>query len=93
MRNKGDFWIFDLRHTLGFKKSCIRKADIKKVVVENGGKDGWRIESIITILRFSQRGYSIVTADIGLHTAVDRNLSKGDSHSFPQITLTKNYSY
>ena len=50
-RNKGDFWIFDLRHTLRFKKS-------KKVVVHNGGNDGWRIKPIITILRFSHSDYS-----------------------------------
>ena len=87
-RNKGDFWIFNLK-----RNRCITKADIKKVVVQNGGKDGWRIESIITILRFGQRDYSIVTADIGINKAVDRTPSKGDRSSFRQITLNKTYNY
>ena len=92
-RNKGDFWTFDLRRNLGFKKGCITKADIKSIVVQNGGKDGWRIESIITILRFGQSDYSIVTADIGTNKAVDRNPSKGDRSSFREITLNKTYNY
>ena len=89
LENKGDFWRFSLKSDLKFRKSCITKADIKKVIVQNGGKDGWKIESIVTILR-SGWYYTVVTADISLNKFVDGNPS--GKHSFRQITLTKTYN-
>ncbi|CAI8050271.1 hypothetical protein GBAR_LOCUS27625 [Geodia barretti] len=72
LKNKGDFWKFSLKSDLKLKKSCITKADINKIVVHNGGNDGWKIESIFTILR-SGWYYTVVTADVGLNTIVDGN--------------------
>ena len=87
-KNKGDFWKFSLKKDLKLTKCCITKADIKKIVVRNGGNDGWKIESIFTILR-SGSYYTVVTADVGLNTIVDGN-PKGKK-AFRQISLTKTY--
>jgi hypothetical protein len=86
LENKGDLWIFSLRSALKLRKSCITKADINKIVVHNGGNDGWKIASIITILR-AGRYYSVMTADIGLYHFVDGDLNVTPSSH--QITLTK----
>ena len=89
LKNKGDFWKFSLKSDLKLKKSCITKADINKIVVHNGGNDGWKIESIFTILR-SGWYYTVVTANVGLNKFVD-----GDpvgKISFHQISLTKTYN-
>ena len=89
MKNKGDFWRFNLKKDFKLRKRCISKADINKIVVHNGGNDGWKIESIVTILR-SGWYYTVVTADIDLNQFVDGN-PKG-SMSFNQIELTKTYN-
>ena len=89
LKNKGDFWRFSLKKDLKLKKSCITKADINKIVVQNGGNDGWQIGSIFTILR-SGWYYTVVTANVGLNKYVDGN-GKG-SISFHQIGLTKTYN-
>ena len=86
LKSKGDFWKFSLKGDLELKQSCITKADINKVVVHNGGNDGWKIESIFTILR-SGSYYTVVTADVGFNKFVDGN-PKGKK-SFHQISLTK----
>ena len=86
LENKGDFWRFNLRRDLKLRKSCIRKADFNTIVIQNGGNDGWKIESIVTILRTGSY-YTVLTANIDFHTFVDGNPS--GSRSFHQITLAK----
>jgi hypothetical protein len=89
LENKGDFWKFSLKSDLKLKKSCITKADINKIVVHNGGNDGWKIESIFTILR-SGSYYTVVTANVGLNKFVDGNPNR--KNAFHQISLTKTYN-
>ena len=90
-RNKGDFWRFNIRKDLHLKKWCITESDIKAITVVNGGKDEWRIQSIVTILR-SGAYFSIVTADIDINRAIDQE-PKISSNRFKQISLTKTYTY
>ena len=84
--NKGDFWIFNLYTDLGLADSCITKDDVQRIVIQNGGNDGWKIESIMTTLAVRNQ-YTVVTADIHLNKWVDGNPSGGDSST--SITLSR----
>ena len=80
-KGKGDFWRFTLSN-LGLQNKCVTKDVINQIRVQNGGKDGWKINSIITILR-SGWYYTVATADIDLNTFLDGN------GSVKTISLTK----
>ena len=84
-RNKGDFWRFNLRTDLHLEKSCITKADVSNVIIQNGGNDAWTIASITTILA-SHRVYTVVTADIWLNWSVDGNPDA--DRTSPNVRLT-----
>ena len=84
--NKGDFWRFNLKTDLGLTDSCITKDDVQSIVIQNGGNDGWKIESVMTTLAAGTK-YTVVTADIHLNKWVDGNPSGGDS--FTSITLSR----
>ena len=84
--NKGDFWIFNLKTDLGLTDNCITKDYIEKIVIQNGGNDGWKIESVMTTLAAGTK-YTVVTADIHLNKWVDGNPDEEDS--FTSITLSR----
>ena len=88
MKNKGDLWKLSISSIFKGRRSCVRKGDIDKVVLRNGGNDGWKIESLVTVLGY--RGYyTVLTADIGFNKAIDGNLDlKPSTH---EITLTNVY--
>ena len=65
-----------------FRNGCIRKQDVNKIIIQNGGNDGWKISSIMTVLRVGNY-YTVLTADMGINRWID-----GDSNPH-QITLTK----
>ena len=68
--HKGDLWKFRIS-ALHFKTdTCIRKSDIKEIIIHNGGKDGWNIESVVTILR-SGNSYQMLTANMHVNRWVD----------------------
>ena len=68
--NKGDLWTFKI-DSFKFKQLCIRKKDIAKVTISQGGKDGWNIESVTTVLRRAQDEFTVVTADMGVKRWID----------------------
>lgn len=82
VRNKGDVWRWDMK-VFKFKKRCITKEMIHKVVIHNGGNDGWKISSVVTILRNGKQ-FAILTADMELNKWID-----GNSKHPHQLTLTK----
>ena len=85
---KGDLWRVSISSLFKGKRRCVRKRDVQKVTIHNGGDDGWRINSIVTMLRY---GYysTVLTADIDFNKAVDGDLNlKPSTH---QILLTKVY--
>ena len=67
--NKGDLFCISIKD-FKFKQSCIKKSDINKVVIHNGGNDGWHIASVVTMLT-SGSYYSLLTVNIGLNDWVD----------------------
>ena len=86
MKNKGDLWKLSISSIFKGRRSCVRKGDIDKVVLRNGGNDGWKIESLATVLGY--RGYyTVLTADIGFNKVIDGN-GKPSTH---EITLTNVY--
>ena len=85
-QNKGDLWIFNLKTDLGLTDTCITKDDVQSIVIQNGGNDGWKIESVMTTLAAGSQ-YTVVTADIHLNKWVDGNPSGGDSST--SITLSR----
>ena len=84
--NKGDFWIFNLKTDLGLSDSCITKDDVQSIIIQNGGNDGWKIESVMTTLVAGNQ-YTVVTADIHLNKWVDGNPDVADSST--SITLSR----
>ena len=85
--NMGDFWRFNLKSDLGFQNDCIKKSDIRDVIVQEGGTDGWGIASIITVLGNGDR-YTLLTTDIDLHQMVDRDPEGPNSDISIYLTIT-----
>ena len=86
LENKGDLWKIPISSVSKLGKKCMKKEEINKIVIHNGGNDGWLIESVVTVLR-AGRYYTVLTANIGMNYGIDGDLNlKPSSH---QITLTK----
>ena len=78
--SKGDLWTFKI-DSFKFKQLCIRKKNIAKVTISQGGKDGWNIESVTTVLRSAQDDFTVVTADMGVKRWIDGD-DKPEHRSF-----------
>ncbi len=66
-RGKGDLWVLNFNTTggpyaLGFD-GCVRIREISDIVIEEGSNDGWRIESIFTLV-FGAGQYVLATLDL-----------------------------
>ena len=48
-------------------ESCIRNRDIDYIVIKEGSNDGWRIDSIITVLKLVGGSYEVATLDMDVH--------------------------
>ena len=73
--NKGDLWKLDIE-SFHFSKFCITKEDIRGVTIEQGGNDGWNIESIMTVLHsqtWLQQPYEMITANMHVNRWIDGN--------------------
>ena len=70
---KGDLWTFkisDFKFQFG---TCVRKtSQISNVTILNGGNDGWNIESVVTILHWGSK-YFTLTADMYVNQWIDGN--------------------
>ena len=82
LKNKGDFWIFK---TSTLTLVCITKDDVQCIMIQNGGNDGWKIESVMTTPA-AKTWYTVVTADIHLNKWIDGNPSGGGAST--SITLS-----
>ena len=82
-RHYGDFFRFSVGSSLG-RSDCITKDSIDHIKLVNGGKDGWKIGSVFTILR-SAHYYTVVTADVDLDVKIKKN------NPPESVTLTKTY--
>ena len=82
--NKGDLWRFTISSLHFRTKSCITKGDIKEIIIQSGGNDGWNIESIVTILG-SGNSYQMLTANMQIYRWLDSDGSVADR----QYVLTK----
>ena len=67
--NKGDLWKISIQG-FGFGQQCITKRCISRVLIQEGGGDGWNIESIVTVLEYPGR-YEILTADFHVNRWID----------------------
>ena len=81
--NKGDLWVIPF-YKFGFK-SCVKKGNIKSVVVIPGGKDGWNIQSIVTMVSKRNSEKQLLTSDTGVNRWIDGN----GSITQKQFPLTK----
>lgn len=80
---RGDVWQFEISSFRFKTDKCIRKCDIKEIAIRNGGSDGWKIASIVTIIRY-ENSYEVLTANMNVNRWVDSN--QGDE--FLQYVLT-----
>ena len=69
--NKGDLLVIPFSK-FGFK-SCVKKGNIESVVVTPGGKDGWNIQSIVTMVSKSDSEKQLLTSDLGVNRWIDGN--------------------
>ena len=63
-KNRGDIWEFPLFFkNEQFEGSCVERADIKSVVVKQGGNNGWNIKSIVTFVRTDSEVLQLLTIE------------------------------
>ena len=85
-KGKGDLWEFKITKFDFKTDNCITKSDISEVTIHNGGNDGWRIESVVTILHGGLR-FDVVTADMHVDRWIDGN--NGASQQIYDLTVLK----
>ena len=71
-KGKGDLWEFKITKFDFQTDNCITKSDISEVTIHNGGDDGWKIESVVTILH-GGLSFDVVTADMHVDRWIDGN--------------------
>ena len=72
VKNGEDLWTIPIS-SFKFKETCIRKGDIRKVAVKEGGNDGWNIESIVTMVSTEGGTLSLLTVDRNINRWIDGN--------------------
>ncbi len=87
-RFKGDLWKISVKNDFGFT-GCVNKGDIKSIAIEQHSNDGWKIDSIVTILRDDYSGgnkaYEVATVDMDVNRWIDGN--GAISHRRFELTL------
>ena len=71
-KGKGDLWEFKIARFDFKTDNCITKSDISEVTIHNGGNDGWKIESVVTVLH-GGLSFDLVTADMHVNRWIDGN--------------------
>lgn len=82
--NKGDMWTIDLTD-FGFTDKCIRKRDVDRIAVVEGGTDGWLIDTIVTFLLDEDGSFSLLSSDIDVDVWIDGN--SGEERKRFDLTL------
>lgn len=71
--DKGDLWKLSLTTDFNVPgATCITKDDIEYIALEESGSDGWRIDSVITILK-SDAKYEVATQDMDVNQWLDED--------------------
>ena len=82
--DKSDLWKLELDDDFNVPSgTCIKKGDIEAIAIEESNNDGWRIDSVITILR-SGNNYEVATQDMDVDQWVD---GEGNPGSQPGVTV------
>ena len=69
--NKGDLWVIPIAR-FGFLRKCITRGMVQRVTVKPGGNDGWRIQSIVTMVS-TGNGELVLTEDLNANRWIDGN--------------------
>ena len=85
VRNKGDLWTIPISK-FGFRTKCIRKGDIRKVAVEDGGNDGWNIQSIVTMGLTQGNEYLLLSVNMDVNHWIDGDGNSVSQQQFPLFT-------
>ena len=71
-RGKGDVWNFDMAE-FGFSQSCIEVGDVDGLALVEGGTDGWKIASVVTLVTDDDGQVSLLSSDTGADRWIDGN--------------------
>lgn len=72
---KGDLWKLNLVTDFGVPGStCIEKSannHIDYVAIEEDGNDGWKIDSIVTVIKKASGSFEVLSLDMDVHQWID----------------------
>ena len=68
-KHKGDLWKISFEDNFHLV-NCVRKRDIKSIIIRENGNDGWNIETIVTFLQ-SDNDYELATSDFNVYKWID----------------------
>ena len=81
-QGKSDLWKLNLFTDFDVRRStCIQKRHIERIALKEDGNDGWRIDSIITVLK-SDTKFEVATLDMDVDQWIDRD---GDPSEQPRV--------
>lgn len=71
-RGKGDLWKLSLTSDFRVPSNrCTTKNSVDYIAIEEAGNDGWMIDSIITIFKYSNGRYKVATLNMDVHQWID----------------------
>ena len=80
---KGDLWKLSLTSDFHVPSSpCTTKNSVDYIAIVEAGNDGWMIDSIITIFKYSNGRYEVATLDMDVHKWIDGD---GDPNVQPGV--------
>lgn len=82
--HKGDLWKLNFTE-FHFTNSCITIDDIERVYIIEANDNGWRIDSIVTLVKDSSGGVQVLTQDVERMIWIDGD---GDK-AFRRAELTR----
>ena len=69
---KGDLWKLTFSGDLRFTR-CVTLRNLDHVAIESGSNDGWNIDSIVTYVGATGRGFRELTHDFNIFRWIDGN--------------------
>ena len=75
IQNKGDLYTFPIQ-SFDFSSSCTKRGEISRVVIRNGGSNGWNVKSVVTMIENNAPSgrigeYFLLTADFDIYRWID----------------------
>ena len=80
-KGKGDLWKLNLQNHFHTGTACIRKNEITSAAIEEGGTDGWRIDSVVSAVK-AGGSFEVLTLDMEVNQWIDRD---GNSQQQPGV--------